>query len=65
MHVFKKYDRTNKGFIDMNDLKEVNRFVKENLDEETLKLMMQKYAKKRQGKITFEEFYEVMITDIY
>jgi len=31
--IFKKYDRTNKGHIDINDLREINRHLKENVDE--------------------------------
>lgn len=29
--VFKKYDRANKGYLDLEDLREINRHVKENL----------------------------------
>lgn len=38
--IFKKYDRDNKNYITLNDFKEVNGHVKENLDEETLLLMV-------------------------
>lgn len=31
--IFKKYDRANKGHIDINDLREINRHLKENVDE--------------------------------
>lgn len=37
----------------MNDLKEINRHLKENVDEETLKLMMEKTDSNRDGKISF------------
>lgn len=63
--LFKKYDRTNKGFIDINDLREVNRYVKENLDDETLKLMLAKCDSNGDGKISFEDFYSVMVKNIY
>jgi Ca2+-binding EF-hand superfamily protein len=31
--VFRKYDRTGKGYIDLDDMKDINRHVKENLDD--------------------------------
>ncbi len=31
--IFKKYDRDNKNYITIKDLREVNRYLKENLDE--------------------------------
>lgn len=31
-HIFKKYDRTNKGYINLNDLKEINKQVQEDID---------------------------------
>lgn len=51
--IFKKYDRANKGHIDINDLREINRHLKENVDQETIKLMMQKTDSNRDGKISF------------
>lgn len=63
--VFKKYDRTNKGFIEMNDIREINKHIKENLDEETLKLMLEKADSNSDGRITFEDFYSVMIRNSF
>lgn len=63
--IFKKYDRANKGHIDLNDLKEINRHLKENVDEEVLKLMMEKVDSNRDGKISFEDFYSVMVKTFY
>lgn len=59
--MFKKYDRTNKNYIDINDLREVNRHIKENLDDETLKLMLEKADSNQDGRISFEDFYSVMV----
>ena len=59
--MFKKYDRTNKGYIDMNDIREINRHIKENLDEETLNLMLEKADGNNDGRVTFEDFYSVMV----
>lgn len=38
--IFKKYDRTNKGYISLNDLKDINKELQEDIDEETMKLMI-------------------------
>lgn len=65
MGVFRKYDRENKGYIHLDDLREVNRQLKENLDEETIQGMLEKADSNRDGKITFEDFYSVMIRNIY
>jgi len=43
----------------------MNSHVKENLDEETLKLMLEKADSNKDGKVSFEDFYSVMIKDIY
>ena len=63
--IFKKYDRANKGYIDLNDLREINRHIKENLDEETMKLMLEKADSNNDGRISFEDFYSVMVKNIY
>ncbi len=59
--IFKKYDRTGKGHIDLNDLRDINRHVKENLDEETLLMMLKHAAPTNSDKISFEDFYKVMV----
>lgn len=51
--VFKKYDRSNKNYIDINDLREINRHVKQNLDEQTLKMMLEKADSNKDGRISF------------
>ena len=45
----------------MNDIREINRHIKENLDEETLNLMLEKADRNKDGRVTFEDFYSVMI----
>lgn len=65
MQVFKKYDRENKGFIHHEDLREINRQLKENLDDDTIRSMLEKADSNRDGKITFDDFYSVMIRNIY
>ena len=63
--VFKKYDRDNKNYLTLDDLKDMNNHVKENLDTETLRLMLQKADSNKDGKISFEDFYAVMTKNIY
>lgn len=65
MQVFKKYDRDNKGFIHLEDLREINRQLKEGLDDDTVRSMLEKADSNRDGKITFDDFYSVMIRNIY
>lgn len=63
--IFKKYDRDNKNYITINDLKEMNNHVKEGLDEDTLKLMVERADSNNDGRVSFEDFYAVMIKNIY
>jgi len=63
--VFKKYDRENKNYLTLEDLKDMNNHVKENLDLETLRLMLEKADSNKDGKISFEDFYAVMTKNIY
>jgi centrin-1 len=63
--IFKKYDRDNKSYLTIGDFREINQHVKENLDEETLLLMLEKADSNKDGKISFEDFYAVMVKDIY
>jgi centrin-1 len=39
--------------------------VKENVDEETLALMLEKADSNNDGKISFEDFYSVMVKTSY
>jgi Ca2+-binding EF-hand superfamily protein len=63
--IFKKYDRDNKNFLVLDDFREMNSHVKENLDDETLRLMVEKADSNRDGKVSFEDFYSVMTKNIY
>jgi len=63
--IFKKYDRHNKGYLNIDDLKQINSHVKENLDEETLGMMLDKADSNTDGKISFEDFYSVMVKTNY
>lgn len=63
--IFKKYDRNNKGYLTLDDLQQINNHVKENVDEETLALMLEKADSNNDGKISFEDFYSVMVKTSY
>lgn len=65
MQVFKKYDREGKGYINMEDIKEINRQLKENLDEDTMRQMLEKADSNRDGRMSFDDFYSVMIKTLY
>jgi Ca2+-binding EF-hand superfamily protein len=61
--IFKKYDRDNKNYLTLDDFKEINNHVKENLDEETLKMMLEKADSNKDGRVEFQDFYSVMVRD--
>lgn len=63
--IFKKYDRGNKNYLTIDDFKEINGHIKENLDSETLLLMLEKADSNKDGRVSFEDFYAVMAKDIY
>lgn len=52
--VYKLYDADNKGYITIDDLKNVSKELKEEIRDEELKEMMDKIDPKNQGKITYE-----------
>ena len=63
--VFKKYDRANKGYLTVPDLKEVMRQFKEPLDQELMKQMVELCDIDQDGRIRFEDFYQVMTRTYY
>lgn len=65
MQVFKKYDRDGKGYITLEDIKEINRQLKENMDEDTMRQMLEKADSNRDGRMSFDDFYSVMIKTLY
>ena len=46
--------------MDLGDLREVNKRIKENLDEETLQEIISKSEGAKDGRIFFEDFYRMM-----
>lgn len=63
--IFRKYDRAGKGFIDLQDMKDINRHVKEQLDDDTLLLMLRHADSNNDGRISFDDFYAVMVRHVY
>lgn len=51
--IFKKYDRTSKGFITLEDIKEMTRTLNEDTDEEMMQLMIERASKNQDKKLTF------------
>lgn len=51
--IFKKYDRDNKNYLVLDDFKEINGHVKENIDEDTLLMMLEKADSNKDGKVSF------------
>jgi centrin-1 len=51
--------------LNLEDLHQINNHVKENVDEETLALMLEKADSNNDGKISFEDFYSVMVKTSY
>ena len=62
--VFKLFDKKDKGYIDINDLKVAAKELKEEIDEETLNQMVSSLDMSTEKKITFNDFYNVMIRKI-
>ena len=50
--MFKKYDLKGKGYIDITDLKNLNKRLNEDIEEETLGLMLSRADSDNDGKIT-------------
>ncbi len=63
--IFKKYDRHNNNYLTISDLRDMNSHLKENLDEETMVMMVEKADSNKDGHISFDDFYAVMIKNIY
>jgi Ca2+-binding EF-hand superfamily protein len=51
--VFRKFDKKNKGYVDMNDLRQMSIEVNEDMSDEVILEIMQKVDSNRDGKFTF------------
>lgn len=63
--IFLKYDRTKRGFFDINDLKRVSRELGENVEEEILEEMIKSIDSDMDGKVSFNDFYNAMNKKIF
>jgi centrin-1 len=60
-----KYDKRLKGSFGVNELLEVARELCENVDEEVLMEIVGRIDSNGDGKVTFEDFYNVMTKEVY
>ena len=63
--VFKKYDKHGRGYFTIDDLRQVAKDLGENVDEETLEEIVSRVDTNMDGKISFEDFYNVMTQRIF
>ena len=62
--IFRMFDRGKKGYIDINDLRNAAKELKEDIDEETLSQVVHKADANMDKKISFTDFYNVMVRKI-
>jgi len=58
--IFKLYDRDKKGYIDVEDLRRVAQDLNEDIDEEILTEIVHKADSNMDGKISFNDFYNLV-----
>lgn len=63
--IFKKFDKKLKGYITIADLREVAKELHEDVDEDILQEIVSRTDSNKDGKISFEDFYNVMTKKIY
>ena len=63
--IFLKYDRTKRGYFDINDLKRVSRELGEKVEEEILEEMIKSIDSDMDGKVSFNDFYNAMNKKIF
>ena len=63
--IFLKYDKTKRGYFDINDLKRVSRELGENVEEEVLEEMIKSIDSDMDGKVSFNDFYNAMNKKIF
>lgn len=61
VEAFKTFDKNNKGFYNVDELKEVMHQYGEKLSDEEVKLMFDETDIDHDGKITFEDFVLMMM----
>ncbi|KAM3137287.1 hypothetical protein pb186bvf_010657 [Paramecium bursaria] len=63
--VYRKYDKQNKGFITLEDLRQVVKDFQEEIDEDQLAEIFKRTDSNQDGKLTFDDFYNVMVKKVY
>ena len=63
--IFKKFDKKLKGYVTIADLREVAKELHEDVDEDILQEIVSRTDSNKDGKISFEDFYNVMTKKIY
>ncbi len=63
--IFKKFDKKLKGYITIADLRDVAKELHEDVDEDILQEIVSRTDSNKDGKISFEDFYNVMTKKIY
>lgn len=60
-----KYDKDQKGFFNIDDLKRVARELGENVTDETLQEMINRIDSNMDGQVTLDDFYNSMTKKSY
>ena len=63
--VYLRYDKTQKGYFDVNDLKQVAKELGEKVDDEVLQEMISSCDTNFDNKVTFEDFYMAMTKRLF
>ena len=63
--IFLKYDKTKRGYFDINDLKRVAKELGETVEDEMLEEMILSMDSDLNGQVTFEDFYNAMSKKIF
>jgi len=65
--IFREYDKSGKGWIDLNDMRIVIRQLAEDISEKDLDIIVKKCSRSSEEdpKITFEDFYDIMTVGTY
>ena len=58
--VFKLFDEEGNGYVELKDLTRIAKELSENMDEMELKEMIERADSDGDGKVSFEDFYEIM-----
>lgn len=63
--IFLRYDKSKKGYFDINDLKRVSRELGEKIEDEVLDEMIKSVDSNMDGQVDFEDFYNAMTKKVF